>query len=73
VNKADEKNKPDQPYLSNVTANIIMGVVTGVWVLNVVAGVAVKWTGYTPSDLIHGIFLAVVGGAFALKNQNKAQ
>lgn len=43
---------------------IIIGVVTAVWAINFFAGLAVP--GYEPSESINGIFMAIVGGLFAL-------
>lgn len=43
---------------------IIIGVVTTVWAINFFAGLAVP--GYEPSESINGIFMAIVGGLFAL-------
>lgn len=43
---------------------IIIGVVTAVWAINFLAGLVVD--GYEPSESINGIFMAIVGGLFAL-------
>lgn len=50
--------------ISARTRTIVIGVVTAVWAANFVAGIAVK--GYQPSESINGIFMAIVGGLFAL-------
>jgi hypothetical protein len=50
--------------ISARTRTIVIGVVTAVWAANFIAGVAVK--GYQPSESINGIFMAIVGGLFAL-------
>lgn len=55
--------------LSNRTANVIILVVTVVWVANFVATLAI--TTYNGSA-INAIFTAIVGGVFALKGR-KAQ
>lgn len=46
------------------TRTVIIGVVTAVWAINFLAGLVVK--GYEPSESINGIFMAIVGGLFAL-------
>lgn len=46
------------------TRTIIIGVVTTIWAINFLAGLVV--TGYEPSESINGIFMAIVGGLFAL-------
>jgi hypothetical protein len=43
---------------------VIIGVVTTVWAINFLAGLVVN--GYEPSESINGIFMAIVGGLFAL-------
>lgn len=50
--------------ISARTRTIVIAVVTAVWAANFIAGVAVK--GYQPSESINGIFMAIVGGLFAL-------
>lgn len=42
----------------------VIAVVTTVWAANFIAGVVV--TDYKPSEAINGIFLAIVGGLFAV-------
>jgi hypothetical protein len=46
------------------TRTVIISVVTTVWALNFTAGLVVD--GYQPSESINGIFMAIVGGLFAL-------
>jgi hypothetical protein len=43
---------------------VLIGVVTTVWAANFVAGMAVP--DYEPDQAINAIFMAVVGGLFAL-------
>jgi hypothetical protein len=43
---------------------VLIGVVTTVWAANFVAGLAVP--SYEPDQAINAIFMAVVGGLFAL-------
>jgi hypothetical protein len=50
--------------ISARTRTVVIAVVTAVWAANFIAGVAVK--GYQPSESINGIFMAIVGGLFAL-------
>lgn len=52
--------------------NIIIGVVTTVWALNFVAGLALP--DYEPDPTIHAVFMSLVGGLFALgaKGEKKA-
>lgn len=50
--------------ISDRTRTVIIGVVTTVWAVNFLAGVAVD--DYKPSESINGIFMAIVGGLFAL-------
>lgn len=44
--------------------NGIIVVVTGVWAINFLAGLVVK--SYEPDQAINAIFMAIVGGLFAL-------
>lgn len=46
------------------TRTVVIAVVTTVWALNFAAGILVK--DYNPSESINGIFMAIVGGLFAL-------
>lgn len=48
------------------TATVVIAVVTTVWAGNIVAGMF-SINGYAPSESINGIFMAIVGGAFALR------
>lgn len=57
--------------ISDRTANFLIGVVTTVWVGNIVAGM-LELNGYQPSESINGIFMAIVGGAFALRARSKS-
>jgi len=50
------------------TRTIIIGVVTSVWATNFLAGLVVD--NYKPSESINGIFMAIVGGLFALGARN---
>jgi hypothetical protein len=50
--------------VSDRVRTIVIGVVTGVWATNFMAGLVV--TDYKPSESINGIFMAIVGGLFAL-------
>lgn len=43
---------------------VVIAVVTAVWAANFLAGVVVP--GYETSESINGIFMAIVGGLFAL-------
>jgi uncharacterized membrane-anchored protein YitT (DUF2179 family) len=54
--------------ISDRTATIIIGVVTTIWALNILAAM-VEFNNYQPSESINGIFMAVVGGAFALRHK----
>lgn len=53
------------------TRTVIIGVVTAIWAINFLAGLVV--TGYEPSESINGIFMAIVGGLFALGARKGAQ
>lgn len=46
------------------TRTIIIAVVTIIWAINFFAGLVVD--DYKPSESINGIFMAIVGGLFAL-------
>lgn len=46
------------------TRTVIIAVVTTVWAINFTAGLVVE--NYKPSESINGIFMAIVGGLFAL-------
>lgn len=52
--------------ISDRTANILMGVVTTIWAGSNIAAVF-RINDYQPSESINGIFMAIVGGAFALR------
>lgn len=54
--------------ISDRTATILIGVVTFIWALNIVAAMF-EFNNYQPSESINGIFMAVVGGAFALRHR----
>jgi hypothetical protein len=46
--------------------NWIISIVTGVWALNFLVGI-VPWFHYKPDQAINAIFMAIVGGLFALQ------
>lgn len=48
-------------------ANTIIGVITGVWVANFLAPFVLD--SYETSETINAIFMAIVGGLFALKGR----
>lgn len=50
--------------LSERSRTVIIFVITGVWAINFVAGLVVP--DYQTSESINGIFMAIVGGLFAL-------
>lgn len=52
--------------ISDKVATIIISVVTTVWVLNLLVGMF-GFNNYEASESINGIFMAIVGGAFALR------
>ena len=52
--------------MNDRTATAVIAVVTTVWAGNILAGM-LQINGYTPSESINGIFMAIVGGAFALR------
>lgn len=56
--------------ISDRTANFLIAVVTTVWVGNIAAGMF-EINGYQPSESINGIFMAIVGGAFALRARTR--
>lgn len=51
------------------TATVVIAVVTTIWAGNIVAGMF-RINDYAPSESINGIFMAIVGGAFALRARN---
>lgn len=53
---------------SDRVRNIIIGVVTTVWASNFAAGLVVP--GYEPDQAINAIFMAIVGGLFALGSRD---
>lgn len=57
--------------ISDRTATIVIAVVTTVWAANIIAGV-IALNGYQPSESVNGIFMAVVGGAFALRAKTRS-
>jgi ABC-type branched-subunit amino acid transport system permease subunit len=54
--------------ISDRTATIIIAVVTVIWAANIIAGM-VRLNDYQPSESVNAIFMAVVGGAFALRGK----
>lgn len=50
--------------ISDRTRTVIIAVVTFVWATNFLAGLVIS--DYKPSESINGIFMAIVGGLFAL-------
>lgn len=56
--------------LSDRAANVITGIVTAVWVANVLGGMF-EINGYQPSEGINTIFTVIVGGAFVLRHKAK--
>lgn len=52
--------------ISDRTATVLIYTVSGIWVLNVLAGLF-EFNGYQTSESINGIFTLIVGGAFALR------
>lgn len=52
--------------ISDRTANIIISIVTAIWAGNIVAGMLPNLD-HEPSESVNGIFMAIVGGAFALR------
>lgn len=55
--------------ISDKTRTVVIGVVTAVWASNFIAGVVLP--GYEPSESINGIFMAIVGGLFAMGSMGK--
>jgi hypothetical protein len=52
--------------ISDRVATIVIAVVTTVWTMNLIVGMF-GINGYHASESINGIFMAIVGGAFALR------
>jgi hypothetical protein len=57
--------------VSDRTANAIILVVTAVWATNFAA--PFLWHAYEPSESINAIFMAIVGGVFALKKASLSE
>lgn len=57
--------------IDETTRRVIIYLVSAVWAVNFAAGFVVE--DYKPDQAINGIFMAIVGGLFALgaKNNNK--
>lgn len=70
MNKRGADKRGGGAGLSDRSANILIGVVTAVWVANIAAGM-VKLNGYQPSEVINGIFLTIVGGAFVARRKGE--
>jgi hypothetical protein len=51
--------------VSDRTRTVVIGVVTTVWAINFIAGL-VPQLDYQPDQAINGVFMAIVGGLFAL-------
>lgn len=47
-------------------ASILISVVTAIWAANIIMGM-IAFRGYHPDQAINGIFMVIVGGAFALR------
>lgn len=62
------QNRGRTEVLSDRTATVVIYVVTGIWALNIVAGM-MHWNGYQPSTEINGTFMLVVGGAFVARTR----
>lgn len=58
--------------ISDRTKTVVIAVITTVWAANILAGMF-ELNGYKPSESINGIFLAIVGGAFALGAKNNGK
>jgi hypothetical protein len=56
--------------ISDRTATILIGVVTTAWAANLLVAMF-QINDYQPSESINGIFLTIVGGAFALRARGK--
>lgn len=56
--------------ISDRTATMLISVVTTIWVGNILAGMF-EINNYQPSESINGIFMAIVGGAFALRARSR--
>lgn len=52
--------------ISDRMASVLISVVTIVWTGNILAGMF-AFHGYHPDQSINGIFMVIVGGAFALR------
>jgi uncharacterized membrane protein len=57
--------------MTDRTATVVIYVVTGIWALNILAGMF-AWNGYKPSTEINGIFMVVVGGAFVARTRARS-
>ena len=57
--------------ISDRAYTVIIGVVTTVWAGNILAGMF-SINDYQVSESINGIFMAVVGGAFALRGKGNS-
>lgn len=57
--------------ISERTRAVIIGVVTTVWASNFLAGVFLH--DYKPSESINAIFMAIVGGLFAIGGRGNKQ
>ncbi len=56
--------------LTDRAATVLIAVVTTIWAGNIVAGMFAI-NGYQPSESINGIFMGIVGGAFALRARSR--
>ena len=52
--------------LTDRAATVLIAVVTAIWAVNIIAGMF-AFNGYQPSESLNGIFMGIVGGAFALR------
>lgn len=55
--------------ISDRAATVIIAVVTVIWAANIVAGM-LRINDYQTSESVNGIFMVIVGGAFALRTRS---
>lgn len=56
--------------ISDRAVTVIVGVVTVVWAVNVIAGI-IPGSDYRPPESINAIFVTIVGGALTYKARSK--
>lgn len=58
--------------ISDRTYTVVIGVVTTVWAINILAGIT-QFNDYHPPESINGVFMGIVGTAFLARNKSSSK